>query len=43
MSEARFDLRVEFRGGIMSQYYPDADVSVDGKAVIAAKYGARAA
>ncbi len=34
VSEARVDLRVEFRGGIMSQFYPDAGVSVDGKTVV---------
>lgn len=34
MKQMTVDLRVDFRGGILSQFYPDAGIAVDGKSVI---------
>ena len=33
VKEMRVDLRVDFRGGIMSQFYPDARIAVDGATI----------
>ena len=33
VKEMKIDLRVDFRGGIMSQFYPDARIAVDGATI----------